>query len=436
MTSAQGSCGSTFRVGAWVELPPNKRTGGCAGVVLSLGPLRQTGQKKGEPKLVEVLTVSVLHLSLKTPELKVFDRVQLQCDKLRPFRGTPTCRGADLEHRFLEAMARAAEAEEVHFTASCTASGDVVSEPAAVSPEAETSTAPATGRIVSPRVPVSTRPCLLLGASPEADTSTASATERAACLPHSSIDETVLPHPEVQTSNRAPLADKPLDEANLAESVLLPPTEQNAESWVRSRRQRLEEELDWLGNMEVDERRKRLQALQLELHPDKQPLHLRAHANELFLLVRDAVDRWAVPTPRKRKFSPSCTSDTSPHKQPRSWIGDSKGECKIACRVYARFFQGCKARVLRGRIRKPQGFTIVQNEYHSGVEIASFGLSNNFRFQPGHVQRCYTKDVHKGKASLVLEIKLLTFFVELSDAVPEELEQLLQMCHGTAVVSG
>eukprot|EP00931_Biecheleriopsis_adriatica_P081519 TRINITY_DN5484_c0_g1_i2.p1 TRINITY_DN5484_c0_g1~~TRINITY_DN5484_c0_g1_i2.p1 ORF type:complete len:282 (-),score=46.76 TRINITY_DN5484_c0_g1_i2:148-993(-) len=230
-------------------------------------------------------------------------------------------------------------------------------------------------------------------------------------------------------------------EKTLAESVLLSQEEQNAESWVRNRRQRLEDELNGFCNLGADERRQRSQALQLELHPDKQPAHLRAQAHELFLIVRDAVDRWAAPTPCKRKFSASCASDSSPEKQPRVWIGDSKGEYKIPCKVHVRFFQGAKARVLKGLARKPQGFTVVQNESHNGVEIASYGLSNNFRFQPGEVQRCYTKDVHTGKASLVVEMIRLgivrwTFFVEVSGAVPEELEQLLQMCHGTAVVVG
>eukprot|EP00931_Biecheleriopsis_adriatica_P081520 TRINITY_DN5484_c0_g1_i4.p1 TRINITY_DN5484_c0_g1~~TRINITY_DN5484_c0_g1_i4.p1 ORF type:complete len:346 (-),score=40.31 TRINITY_DN5484_c0_g1_i4:215-1252(-) len=122
--------GSTFRVGAWVQRPTCKRNPkrqpGCTGVILSLGPLRQKGQKKGEPDLVEVLTVSVLHLSLNPPELKVFDRVRLKCDYLLPFHGTLTCRGADLEHRFLEALAMAAEDEQALFTPSFTAVANAV----------------------------------------------------------------------------------------------------------------------------------------------------------------------------------------------------------------------------------------------------------------------------------------------------------------------
>uniref|UniRef100_A0A7S4QN57 Uncharacterized protein n=1 Tax=Alexandrium monilatum TaxID=311494 RepID=A0A7S4QN57_9DINO len=58
------------------------------------------------------------------------------------------------------------------------------------------------------------------------------------------------------------------------------------EEWSDGRLRQLQEELRQLGCCRPAERRARLRALQLELHPDKQPPELRKAAQPLFLMVQ------------------------------------------------------------------------------------------------------------------------------------------------------
>eukprot|EP00747_Dinoflagellata_sp_TGD_P186081 gnl/TRDRNA2_/TRDRNA2_42930_c0_seq1.p1 gnl/TRDRNA2_/TRDRNA2_42930_c0~~gnl/TRDRNA2_/TRDRNA2_42930_c0_seq1.p1 ORF type:complete len:659 (-),score=148.18 gnl/TRDRNA2_/TRDRNA2_42930_c0_seq1:88-2064(-) len=62
--------------------------------------------------------------------------------------------------------------------------------------------------------------------------------------------------------------------------------ERAARAWAKDRRKRLEQELREAERFAPDRRRTFLRALQRELHPDKQPLYMRAHTQPLFLLVQ------------------------------------------------------------------------------------------------------------------------------------------------------
>jgi len=63
--------------------------------------------------------------------------------------------------------------------------------------------------------------------------------------------------------------------------------EEAAKQWAASRRSRLHRELRELQHCDSSTRHSRLRALQLELHPDKQPPELREHAKVLFVLVQE-----------------------------------------------------------------------------------------------------------------------------------------------------
>jgi len=58
--------------------------------------------KKGQ--WAEVRVISVLHLSLKKPVLKTFDRVKVQKRSLHPFKGTSTCNINELNAKFVDQM--------------------------------------------------------------------------------------------------------------------------------------------------------------------------------------------------------------------------------------------------------------------------------------------------------------------------------------------
>mmetsp|Transcript_16694 Transcript_16694/g.35389 ORF Transcript_16694/g.35389 Transcript_16694/m.35389 type:complete len:582 (-) Transcript_16694:176-1921(-) len=80
--------------------------------------------------------------------------------------------------------------------------------------------------------------------------------------------------------------------------------------WAETRMERLRKELIDLDRCEgASARRSRLRALQRELHPDKQPPELRAHAQPLFHLVQrewELVERAATNTASKTSAPPSA----------------------------------------------------------------------------------------------------------------------------------
>mmetsp|Transcript_20589 Transcript_20589/g.37020 ORF Transcript_20589/g.37020 Transcript_20589/m.37020 type:complete len:241 (-) Transcript_20589:81-803(-) len=88
-----------YSLGPWVEESSGKRrqTGGRAGAVVQLN-------KKGQ--WAEVRVISVLHLSLKKPVLKTFDRVKVQKRCLHPFKGTATCSLNELTSKFVDQMSK------------------------------------------------------------------------------------------------------------------------------------------------------------------------------------------------------------------------------------------------------------------------------------------------------------------------------------------
>jgi hypothetical protein len=54
----------------------------------------------------EILSVSVLHLSLQKPVLKAFDKVKVQMRNLRPYAGTSTCDVRELDRKFKHYLIR------------------------------------------------------------------------------------------------------------------------------------------------------------------------------------------------------------------------------------------------------------------------------------------------------------------------------------------
>eukprot|EP00931_Biecheleriopsis_adriatica_P028581 TRINITY_DN17040_c0_g1_i1.p1 TRINITY_DN17040_c0_g1~~TRINITY_DN17040_c0_g1_i1.p1 ORF type:complete len:595 (-),score=102.56 TRINITY_DN17040_c0_g1_i1:148-1932(-) len=65
-----------------------------------------------------------------------------------------------------------------------------------------------------------------------------------------------------------------------------PRVQSEEEKWAKERMEKLRKELQALDQLPQTERRSRLRALQRELHPDKLPEELRAHAQPLFHLVQ------------------------------------------------------------------------------------------------------------------------------------------------------
>jgi len=92
-------------VGDWIEEVKAKKSR-CAGGV--------TGVVLGSPakNVSSVLVVSVWHLSLMPPQLKIYQRVALKNKSLRPFKGTKACSGDELDSRFAEALQMLTKSEE------------------------------------------------------------------------------------------------------------------------------------------------------------------------------------------------------------------------------------------------------------------------------------------------------------------------------------
>ncbi|CAK8985584.1 unnamed protein product [Durusdinium trenchii] len=90
------------------------------------------------------------------------------------------------------------------------------------------------------------------------------------------------------------------------------PAAVEADQWAQERRRNLLLELRQLDRLSYAERRGRLRALQLELHPDKQACsHRQAHAQLLFLLVQakwEQCERLAPPRSPPSTSAPSTAS--------------------------------------------------------------------------------------------------------------------------------
>mmetsp|Transcript_120220 Transcript_120220/g.234186 ORF Transcript_120220/g.234186 Transcript_120220/m.234186 type:complete len:182 (-) Transcript_120220:4-549(-) len=92
-------------IGDWVEEVKTKKSrcpGGVTGVVVG-SPAKNVSS---------VLVVSVWHLSLIPPQLKIYNRIDLNNKSLRPFKGTKACSGDDLDSRFAEALRMLTKSEE------------------------------------------------------------------------------------------------------------------------------------------------------------------------------------------------------------------------------------------------------------------------------------------------------------------------------------
>lgn len=209
------------------------------------------------------------------------------------------------------------------------------------------------------------------------------------------------------------------------------------------RHSKLVSELSDLRSCPPQERRQRLRALQLELHPDKQEASLQTRIRPLFCLVQDAWKQWEThfdSTPQKRKVAEgNCTGSPSTNKKSKSaWADAGDDEYKVDAKLTMIFFRGAKAQVIKGTARTPQGLVIVSNR--TGTQIQTYGLKNNLRFSAADVQRCYTKDIKEGSATIIVEMvrpgSAWTFWLEILKADPHHLQNLVGACAGAALVHG
>lgn len=137
-------------------------------------------------------------------------------------------------------------------------------------------TQPATAPAVNPESAV----------PPAAGPAAANATQRAGAMHRNGANEST--RPDVMQADQAERLHQELDELE----------EEAAKLWALERRRSLLAELDVIDAMGSTDRRARLRALQLELHPDKHQRTHRSHAQELFLLVQS---RWEEDERNRRR---------------------------------------------------------------------------------------------------------------------------------------